>query len=118
MYYCGGLLWFVVAICSAMLGLMTEVWKPIEGTQWFGIIWLGVIIDAVAYLLWALALKGVENTAKIANLAYLTPFLSLVVSAIVLKEQVQMRAIIALIFIVGGILLQSVYDYIKKTECF
>ena len=66
----------------------------------------------------SIALKGVENTAKIANLAYLTPFLSLVVSTIVLKEQVQMRAIIALIFIVGGILLQSVYDYIKKTECF
>ena len=108
-------IWLVVAICSAILGLMTEVWKPIEGTQWLGIIWLGVIIDAVAYLLWALALKGVENTAKIANLAYLTPFLSLVVSTIVLKEQVQMRAIIALIFIVGGILLQSFYDYINNT---
>jgi len=103
-------IWLVVAVCSGILGLMTEVWKPIEGTQWLGMLWLGVVIDAVAYLLWALALQGIENTAKIANLAYLIPFLSLVVSAILLKEQVQMRAIIALIFIVGGMLLQSFSD--------
>lgn len=111
-------IWFVVAICSAILGLMTEEWKPIEGTQWLGMLWLGVVIDAVAYLLWALALKGDENTAKIANLAYLTPFLSLVVSAVVLKEKITMRAVIALIFIVGGILLQSFYDYAKKKHDF
>ena len=108
------IIWFVVAVCSAALGLVTETWTPIEGTQWLGIIWLGVVIDAVAYLLWAMALQGAENTAKIANLAYLTPFLSLVVSAVVLKEQVQPRALVALIFIVGGILLQSFHDHAKR----
>lgn len=107
-------IWFVVAVCSAIVGLLSEEWKPIEGTQWLGIIWLGVVIDAVAYLLWALALKGSQNTAKIANLAYLTPFLSLIVSAILLKEQIRLRAVIALIFIIGGILLQSFYDYVRK----
>ena len=107
-------IWFVVAVCSAVLGPFIEVWKPITGVQWLGMIWLGVVIDAVAYLLWALALKGAENTAKIANLAYLTPFLSVIISAIVLKEQIRMRAIIALIFIVGGILFQSFYDGVRK----
>lgn len=103
--------WFVVAVCAMVLGLMTETWVPIKGIQWLGILWLGIVIDAVAYLLWALALKGVENTAKIANLAYLTPFLSLVVSAIFLKETIQLRAFIALLFIIGGILLQNIYEY-------
>ena len=105
-------IWFVTAVCSAILGLTTEIWQPMVGTQWLGMIWLGVIVDAVAYLLWALALNGVENTAKIANLAYLTPFLSLIVSALVLGEQIKMRAVIALVFIVGGILVQSFYDYV------
>lgn len=100
-------IWLVVAVCSGILGLMTESWQPISGIQWLGMLWLGVVIDAVAYLLWALALRGIENTAKIANLAYLVPFLSLVVSAVLLKEQIQMRAILALVFIVGGMLLQS-----------
>lgn len=106
-------IWLVVVICSGGLGFLVEDWVPIRGLQWLGMIWLGVVIDAVAYLLWALALQGVENTAKIANLAYLTPFLSLVVSAILLKEQIEIRAFIALAFIIGGILLQSLYDVRK-----
>ena len=107
-------IWLTVAICALVLGVATEDWVPIKGVQWLGILWLGVVIDAVAYLLWALALKEAKNTATIANLAYLTPFLSLIVSAIFLKEKIQARAIVALLFIIGGILLQSVYDAEKQ----
>ena len=111
---CMMVVWLVAAVCPMILGLMTETWVPIRGTQWLGILWLGIGIDAVAYLLWALALKGAENTAKIANLAYLTPFLSLIVSAVVLGETIRLRALIALIFIVGGILMQNLWDNRKK----
>ncbi|MGN0432399.1 MAG: DMT family transporter [Lachnospiraceae bacterium] len=104
-------IWLVVGICSMVLGLLTENWVPIQGIQWLGILWLGVVIDAVAYLLWALALKTAENTAKIANIAYLTPFLSLIVSAVFLKEKIQVRAFVALVFIIGGILLQNLHEY-------
>lgn len=110
-------MWLTVAICSAALGLFTETWIPIAGMQWIGFIWLGVVVNAVAYLLWALALKGADSTAKIANLAYLTPFLSLIVSAVVLGEEIQIRAVIALVFIVGGILLQSFYESMRKKKC-
>ncbi|MBQ8858057.1 MAG: DMT family transporter [Lachnospiraceae bacterium] len=103
--------WLVVGICAMAVGMPTENWVPIRGVQWIGMLWLGVVIDAVAYLLWALALKGSENTAKIANLAYLTPFLSLIVSATFLKEKIELRAFVALIFVIGGILLQNFYEY-------
>jgi drug/metabolite transporter (DMT)-like permease len=103
--------WLVAAVCALVLGLATETWIPIKGTQWLGILWLGIATDAVAYLLWALALNGAENSAKIANLAYLTPFLSLVVSVIFLKETMQVNTLIALVFIVGGILMQN---FVKK----
>ena len=103
--------WLVVAVFAMFSGLATEKWIPISGVQWIGMLWLGIVIDAVAYLLWALALKESENTAKIANLAFLTPFLSLVVSAVFLKEKIQLRAFVALIFIIGGILLQNLYEY-------
>ena len=42
-------------------------------------------------------------------LAYLTPFLSLVVSAVFLKEAIELCAFVALDFIVGGILLQGAW---------
>ena len=109
-------MWLVVAVCSMLLGIMTEQWIVIKGSRWIGMLWLGVVVDAAAYLMWALALKGSENTAKIANLAYLTPFLSLIVSAVFLKEKVQLRAFIALIFIIGGILLQSFCDEKKQVK--
>lgn len=109
------IIWLVVAVCAMILGPITENWVPIRGVQWLGIIWLGVVVDAIAYLLWALALKGAENTAQIANLAYLTPFLSLIVSAVFLKEKIELRAFVALVFIIGGILVQSVYER-RKTD--
>ena len=71
-------------------------------------VWLGVVINAVAYLLWAIALKGAKDSAKIANLAYLVPFLSILLSWLVLKEQITIYALFALVLIVGGILLQSI----------
>ena len=80
------------------------------GMQWVGMLWLGAVINGAAYLTWALALRDADNTAAIANLAYLTPFLSLIISAVFLNEGFHPRAIIALIFIVGGILLQSFFD--------
>lgn len=99
--------WLVTGVCAMIFGLMTESWLPLKGMQWVGMLWLGILIDAVAYLLWAIALKSAENTAQIANLAYLTPFLSMIISAVFLKEKVELRAIAALVFIVGGILLQG-----------
>ena len=105
-------MWLVVTVCSAVIGLLFEEWKPITGNQWIGMLWLGIVTDAIAYLMWALALNGDKNTAKIANLAYLTPFLSLIISAVVLKEQIEFRAVIAFAFIIGGILLQTFYEQI------
>ena len=103
-------IWLTVAVCSFAVGPFLEDWVPIRGMQWLGVLWLGVMTDAVAYLLWALALKGTEDTAKIANLAYLTPFLSVLISAVVLKEKIKPQALVALVLIVGGILLQSVFE--------
>ncbi len=102
--------WLTTALCALFMGLASESWTPMGGMQWVGMLWLGAVINGAAYLTWALALKEADNTAAIANLAYLTPFLSLIISAIFLHEGFHPRAIIALIFIVGGILLQNLFD--------
>lgn len=104
------IMWLVVGICALVAGLVTENWVHFTEKQWLGMFWLGVVVDAIAYLLWALALKGTQNTASVANMAYLTPFLSLLVSALLLKERIELQAVIALIFIIGGILLQSILE--------
>ena len=89
------------------MGLVFENWGEIGLSAVPALLWLGIFGDGVAYLTWAMALGGLKNTATVANLAYLTPFLSLAFSTVLLDEPIDGRAIIALVFIVGGILLQS-----------
>ena len=108
------IIWLVTAVCSTVLGFFIEEWVFISGLEWLGFLWLGIVINAIAYLLWALALKGSEDTSKIANLAYLVPFLSLIVSAVLLDEQIELRSLLALVFIVGGILFREFYEKIKN----
>ncbi len=87
-----------------------------RGWQWPGLGWLGVFVNAVAYLTWGVALQRAQGTAAVANLAYAVPFLSLLLSALVLKEKITLAAAAALVLIVGGILLQSVPARRKKTS--
>jgi len=80
---------------------------PISTIQMAGFIWIGVFTDAIAYFLWALALKG-GDTAKISNLAYMTPFLSILISAAFLREPIYPYSIVGLFFIMAGIVWMSV----------
>lgn len=100
-------IWLTVTVCAFALGPITETWVKVQGLSWLGLIWIGVFVNAVAYLTWGLSLKYAKSTALIANLAYIVPVLSLILSAAVLKEPVTWQAVLALGLIVGGILLQS-----------
>jgi len=54
-----------------------------------------------------LALKH-GDTAKISNLIFMTPFLSLIYIHFLLGEKVLLLSIVGLVFIVAGILIQSI----------
>ncbi len=109
-------IWFTVALCSFVAGMLFEQWVPVRGAQWAGLAWLGTAVDAVAYLLWALALKDAKDSARIANFAYLVPFLSMILSAVAAGERMTLGAVFALLLIVGGILLQSLPSRKAKGE--
>ena len=100
--------WLTVTVCCFAVGPFIEEWAMPAGMQWVGLVWLGVFVNAAAYLTWGLALQKAEGTALVANLAYIVPFLSVIISTAVLKEELKLTAVAALVLIVGGILLQSV----------
>ena len=70
-----------------------------------GMAFNGIICNALPYLFWALALD-MGNTAIIANLAYLTPFISLLVTHFVLGEKITVFSVLGLVLIVLGIGIQ------------
>lgn len=96
---------FTAFILSFLLNWASgETWKIGLG-QLLGLGWNGVFSMAIGNTAWALALeKG--NTAKISNLAYITPFVSLIWTALILKEQISIWSVVGLCVIVLGILIQ------------
>ncbi len=74
-------------------------------THTLGFLWNGMFTMALANTLWVIALQSGE-TAKISNLAYITPFLALVWTSLILKEPFSIFSLLGLTVIVFGILLQ------------
>ena len=70
-----------------------------------GFAWNGIFTMALAGTAWMLALES-GKTAKISNLAYITPFLSLVWTRLILKEPISLLSLGGLGLIVLGILIQ------------
>jgi drug/metabolite transporter (DMT)-like permease len=69
--------------------------------------YVGAFEMGFTFVLWLTALRLTTSTARIANLIFLAPFLSLVFIHFVLGEHVVTATIIGLVLIVGGLLLQS-----------
>ena len=99
------LFYFNSTIISLIYVIATKRFFIPELSQTLGLLWIGIFTSAVAYTSWALALaKG--DTARISNIAYLTPFISLVWTGIVLKEKISFYSVLGLVIIVLGIFIQ------------
>ena len=85
-------------------GFFGNLFMP-TAMQTLGMAWNGTFTMALANTVWILAL-AMGKTEKISNLAYVTPFLSMVWVALFLHEPISIYSIIGLIVIVGGILIQ------------
>ncbi len=68
-----------------------------------GAVYVGLFEMGVTFLVWLKALETAETTAKVANLIYLTPFLSLVLIHFIVGEEILLSTIFGLFLIVGGI---------------
>jgi drug/metabolite transporter (DMT)-like permease len=72
-----------------------------------GGIYIGLMEMGIAFVFWLKALRAARDTAQVGNLIYLTPFLSLLVIGAVVGERILPSTWIGLVFIVGGIVMQS-----------
>lgn len=87
--------------------LITGALAPYSFYAFLGAVYVGVFEMGITFILWLLALQKATSTAKVTNLIFLTPFLSLFIISSVLKEAIALSTIIGLILIIGGILLQQ-----------
>jgi len=101
---------FVAFLLSGAVVLVNGETVTFGGIQLLGLGWNGICSYSIATICWMLAL-GQGKTAKIANLAYITPFLSLIWTSVFLKETISPWSVAGLAVIVLGIFIQ-----LKDTE--
>lgn len=104
---CMPIFWGVTMVSGLIAGFVEGGWAMPDWKTWLILAWLGIMANAVGYLIWAIALNDSKNSARIANFAFLVPVLSMLLSALILREQIHWNGIVALALILGGILYQS-----------
>lgn len=80
-----------------------------------GSVYIGLFEMGITYFLWLKALKLSINTAKVSNLVYLSPFISLIIIRNVVGEKILLSTIIGLVFIISGIIIQQ-FSSIRKNQ--
>ena len=70
-------------------------------------IYIGIFEIGVSFVLWMKALSLTKHSARIANLTYIGPFLSLIPVHFILGEKIYVTTIVGLFFIISGILFQQ-----------
>ncbi len=71
-----------------------------------GSAYVGLFEMSLTFMLWLSALSSSGNTARVSNLIYLSPFLSLVFIRFVVGEQILPSSIVGLFLIISGVILQ------------
>ena len=80
---------------------------PGSDYPWWPVLYVGLFEMGVTFFIWQLALSLADSAARIGNLIYLTPFLSLLILSRVTGETIHPATLWGLLLIVAGILLQQ-----------
>lgn len=81
-----------------------------------GAIYIGIFEMGLTFVLWLTALKLSTNTARVSNLVFISPFVSLLLVSFVVGEKILPSTIIGLVIIVSGIGLQQLSQYRERNH--
>ena len=92
-------------IMMAVLLYSTFVWPSYQGL--LGATYIGLFEMGITFVLWQSALSYSSTVARVTSLAFITPFLSLVVLYFVIDEVIMLSTVIGIVLIIVGLLLQK-----------
>lgn len=101
----------IALICGLTAGFQ---FQPVPAVA--AAIYVGAFEMGIAFVLWSYAMKKAENTSKVSNLIFISPFLSLVFIYLILGEQILPSTYIGLVMIVAGLWLQQRKTSEQKQE--
>lgn len=95
---------------TAAVAVLIPMWiirgapLPTTPVGWSAAVWTGLFEMGVTFIAWSRALEKAARPARIGNLVYLGPFISLLWIRLILREPIRPATVIGLAVIVGGIL--------------
>ena len=72
-------------------------------------VYLGIVVSAVAYFLWAKAFENAEHTSDVTNYMFLTPLVTTVLGFIMLKEVPDLGTVIGGAIIIASVIIFNKY---------
>lgn len=83
-------------------------WNSISFKGWLAVSYVGLFEMGITFVLWLTALKKTNNTARVSNLIFLSPFISLILLSQIIGETIYPSTIIGLILILLGLAIQQI----------
>ncbi|MEI2564307.1 DMT family transporter [Vibrio metoecus] len=105
----GVLLGFLLAIPFALALCWYENlnWQGITTQGWLAVTYVGLFEMGITFVLWLSALKNTQNTARISNLIFASPFISLFLLSTIIGEAIHPTTLIGLVLIIAGLIVQQ-----------
>jgi drug/metabolite transporter (DMT)-like permease len=94
---------FTLISCLLFSAITLPAWAGLMGALYVGVFEMGL-----TFVLWSSALRLSSNTAKIGNLIFISPFLSLLLIHIFVGERIFASTFVGLGLIVSGLLMQQI----------
>ena len=94
-------------ITFAVLFSSSFVIPSINGV--IGAAYVGLFEMGITFVVWQSALRMTSNVAKVTSLVFITPFLSLLIVQLFLKEVILTSTVVGIVLIIFGLLLQKFF---------
>ncbi len=102
------LLGFIISLpFSFGISIYQGGWQAIPWQGWAAVTYVGLFEMGITFVLWIKALKLTTNTSKISNLIFISPFISLLLLANIIGEEIPPSTIIGLLLIIFGLIIQQ-----------
>lgn len=113
------LLGFLVSLPFSALLVWYEGlgWETISIKGWLAVTYVGLFEMGVTFVFWLTALKRTQNTAKVSNLIFLSPFISLILLSQIIGETIYPSTLIGLVCILLGLVVQQIKFKKRKLNC-
>ncbi len=83
-------------------------WRQITTQGWVAVTYVGLFEMGITFVLWLNALKNTNNTARISNLIFASPFISLLLLATIIGEEIHPSTLMGLVLIIIGLVIQQI----------